>query len=549
MYSGGSYFSPPLPSSPPPAQAYTQPPQARLPSLYYPSSSSGSSTFSSSPPHPSSPYISNPPLASHRSNQCDYNRFDKHHPPPTLQLPPFHRQKAFFGTKPHQHAYLTNHATQKHVASYENYNCVQQSTTIRVGNENSGRTLKRRHKQKHVQKRHKIVVICDKLKDYALHPEFETRYLLGDELGSGGFGFVMSATRYSDSQEVAVKFIYRKKIPRHSWVQDPVHGPLPTELYILLRTTQSPHPNIIQLIEFFSDDDFFILITELHGTPWSRSPKSQQQKREPLASLSVSQVLNAGRPSVRPTSSDTEVDDSDGDATMEDDFTDYDEDAYNSADDPDYQPPNFDEMEKSEDEEPEIEIEEEIRYASKRESHDLFEMIETRRNLTERQIRYMMRQLVDALWYLDSLNIYHRDIKDENVLVDDTLTIKLIDFGSAIVLPSSQPTTPTTPTTPRTQFNRFYGTLQYAPVEVLKSQPYDAEKCDVWALGILLFTCLTGQTPFRSAEDAISKEWDLRRIVSNECREFLRKCLEKDPEIRATIGQLAMERWWLVDLP
>ncbi|KAK9492152.1 kinase-like domain-containing protein [Lipomyces doorenjongii] len=539
MYSGGSYFPPPLPSSPPPAHSYMQPPQARLPSLYYPSSSSssGSSIFSSSPPHPPS-YISNPPLAGHRG-------FDNH-PPPSLQLPPFRYQKAFLGTRPHQHACLTNHATQE-LASYENYNCAQRSPTLRVGNENSGRMLKRRHKQKHVQKRHKIVVICDKLKDYALHPDFETRYLLGDELGSGGFGFVMSATRYSDSQEVAVKFIYRKKIPRHSWVQDPVHGPLPTELYILLRTTQSPHPNIIRLIEYFSDDHFFILITELHGTPWSRGPKSQQQKREPLASLPVSQVLNAGI--VPQTSSDTEVDDSDGDATMEDDFTDYDEDSYNSADDPDYQPSNFDDMEKSDDEEPEIEIEEEIRYASKRESHDLFEMIETRRTLTERQIRYMMRQLVDALWYLDSLNIYHRDIKDENVLVDDTLTIKLIDFGSAIVLPSSQPTTPTTPTTPRTQFNRFYGTLQYAPVEVLKSRPYDAEKCDVWALGILLFTCLTGQTPFRSAEDAISKEWDLRRAVSNECREFLRKCLAKDPETRATIGQLAMERWWLVDLP
>ncbi|KAK9239857.1 kinase-like domain-containing protein [Lipomyces kononenkoae] len=541
MYNGGSYFPPPLPSSPPPAQGYVPPPpQSRLPSLYYPSSSSGSSTFSSSPPHPSSPYLSGAPLPSYHSNHPIY---DRHNPPPRLQLPPFHRQDAFLGTKPNKRVA----ATQKHVVTHECHAFpAQRSPPMGVSNENSGYG---RQKQKHAQKRHKITVICDKLKDYTLHPEFESRYLLGDELGSGGFGFVMSATRYSDGQEVAVKFIYRKKIPRHSWVHDRVHGPVPTELYILLRITQSPHPNIIRLIEFFSDADFFLLVTELHGTPWSRNPKPQQNKREPLRALPISQVLNAGIRSGPHTSSDTDVDYSDGDASMEDDSTDYDEDSYNSADDPDYQPPTSDDMDKSDEQEQQIEIEEEIRHASKRESHDLFEMIETRRILTERQIRYIMRQLVDALWYLDSLNIYHRDIKDENILVDDTLTIKLIDFGSAIILPSSQPGTPTTPTTPRTQFNRFYGTLQYAPVEVLKSQPYDAEKCDVWALGILLFTCLTGQTPFRSAEDAMSKEWDLRRVVSDECREFLCKCLQKDPETRATIAQLAVERWWLVDLP
>ncbi|KAK9322822.1 kinase-like domain-containing protein [Lipomyces orientalis] len=551
MYNSGSYFSQPLPSSPPPTQAYMQPaPQSRLPSLYYSSSTtSGSSTFSSSPPRATSPFISHPSFASYPHNENAYHRYDKHHPPPSLHIPPFHRQKAFFGTNPHQHAHITSHVAQKHVVSHEYYaSSVASSPTRRVQKENSGRTLKRRHKQKYGQKRKKIVVMCDKLNGYRLHPEFEMRYLLGDELGSGGFGFVMSATRYADSQEVAVKFIYRKKIPRHSWVQDAVHGPVPTELYILLRTMQSPHPNIIRLIDYFADNEFFILVTELHGTPWSRNPRPQQQKRQPLANLPVSQVQNVGMAFAQTTSSDTEIDESEPDASMEDDSTDYDEDSYNSADDPDYMPTNSDEMDESADEQ-EIEIEEEIRYASKRESHDLFEMIETRRNLTERQIRYMMRQLVDALWYLDSLNIYHRDIKDENVLVDDTLTIKLIDFGSAIVLPSSPPNTPTTPTTPRTQFSRFYGTLQYAPVEVLKSLPYDAEKCDVWALGILLFTCLTGQTPFRSADDAISKEWDLRRTVSDECREFLGKCLEKDPGRRATIGQLAIERWWLVDLP
>ncbi|KAK9466154.1 kinase-like domain-containing protein [Lipomyces arxii] len=358
----------------------------------------------------------------------------------------------------------------------------------------------KRTKLSHAKQR-KVVVVCEKLGGHVLPAEFLSRYLVGDELGSGGFGFVMSATRYSTGEEVAVKFIYRHKVPQHSWVHDPVHGAVPAEVYVLLRTSRTPHQSIIRLYEYFADEQYFVLVTELHGTPWSRSGVS---KREPLGNVCAN-AQNAQN------AQDVVMDDGDLDT---------------ESDEP------------------------EIRYSQKRESHDLFEMIETRRSLSERQVRYVIRQLVDALWFLDSLNIYHRDIKDENILIDDTLKIKLIDFGSAVVLPQT-PSTPTTPTTPsgRVQFNRFYGTMQYAPVEVLKSQPYDAEKSDVWALGILVYTCLTGKTPFRSAEDAIANKWTLKRAVSPECTKFIDRCLDKNPDSRASIYELVRERWWLVDLP
>lgn len=407
-----------------------------------------------------------------------------------------------------------------------------------------------------------------------------------------GFGFVMSAMRVSDSREVAVKFIYRAKIPSHSWIRDRAHGMLPMELYILLRVAAGGgHRSIIGFHEYFQDEMFFVVVTEMHGSPWSRKPKTEispaatSSQRQPLAQLPINRMQN-----VRQTAQtgkkkpDLKVNTAPVD---EDELDEMDDCAsYHSSQDGDYTPPvsasssdvefssEMDVEYPTDEESEEEEQHQEVRMALKRDSHDLFEMIETRKNLSERQVRYMMRQIVDALWYLDSLGIYRklffpyhsstltnsfikdRDIKDENILVDDSLNIKLIDFGSAVILPPSTPLSPSSSspgahTKPRL-FHKFYGTLQYAPVEVLQSQPYDAEKCDVWALGILVYTCLTGQTPFRSPEDAIHKQWDLlskRHNVSLECQNFLDMCLQKDARRRATIDDLARSRWWLTDLP
>lgn len=58
------------------------------------------------------------------------------------------------------------------------------------------------------------------LTGHKLHPVFLANYTLGDELGSGGFGFVVQASRNEDSMQCAVKFIYKEKIPQQAWVKD-----------------------------------------------------------------------------------------------------------------------------------------------------------------------------------------------------------------------------------------------------------------------------------------------------------------------------------------
>lgn len=123
---------------------------------------------------------------------------------------------------------------------------------------------------------------------------------------------------------------------------------------------------------------------------------------------------------------------------------------------------------------------------------DLFDYIELRTNMTEAESQNIFRQVVDAIHHLHTKAlVVHRDIKDENVVLDGEGRIKLIDFGSAAYIKNGP-------------FDVFVGTIgefrrsdlsylvltktDYAAPEVLQGKPYGGKAQDVWALGILLYT-------------------------------------------------------------
>ena len=105
---------------------------------------------------------------------------------------------------------------------------------------------------------------------------------------------------------------------------------------------------------------------------------------------------------------------------------------------------------------------------------------------SENQVIKYIKQLLDVLVYLQSENIIHRDIKAENILLDDNDDIILCDFGWSIISTSLR----------RTQC----GTIEYFSPEILMEELYD-NTIDLWNVGILTYELLTGVTPFDSDDE------------------------------------------------
>ncbi|KAJ9100632.1 hypothetical protein QFC21_003676 [Naganishia friedmannii] len=122
---------------------------------------------------------------------------------------------------------------------------------------------------------------------------------------------------------------------------------------------------------------------------------------------------------------------------------------------------------------------------------DLFDRVESAPDgLGSFDIRSLLGQLSDALAFLHTNGIVHRDIKDENVILDGQGHCQLIDFGSAAHW------------RPGRKWDTFSGTLDYASPEILRGEMYSGKEQDVWALGVVGFVMICGETPFLSAEEA-----------------------------------------------
>ena len=96
-----------------------------------------------------------------------------------------------------------------------------------------------------------------------LNSEFVQWYQLGDELGAGGYGFVLTAFHRLELREVAVKFIIKAKVPAHAWMEDKSTRRVPTEALLLGLLS---HPNIVKCMDLFEDDLYFYLVSP-HPTP------------------------------------------------------------------------------------------------------------------------------------------------------------------------------------------------------------------------------------------------------------------------------------------
>ncbi|PZC85640.1 hypothetical protein B5X24_HaOG215910 [Helicoverpa armigera] len=162
---------------------------------------------------------------------------------------------------------------------------------------------------------------------------------------------------------------------------------------------------------------------------------------------------------------------------------------------------------------------------------DLFEFIERRPRLDEPLLSYIFRQIGQAVEYLHSLNILHRDIKDENVIIDNKFHVKLIDFGSATFMSKD------------TLFSTFYGTTEYCSPEVLAGNKYAGPELEMWSMGITLYVLTFFVNPFSDIEDTIQGPLAFPQVVSEDLEQLLRWMLCKEPANRCTISQLMSHAW------
>ena len=164
------------------------------------------------------------------------------------------------------------------------------------------------------------------------------------------------------------------------------------------------------------------------------------------------------------------------------------------------------------------------------EGQTLKEFIQNNHPIELEQVQKIMLQIVSAIEVAHEANIIHRDIKPQNILIDEHNELKVTDFGISKATDSHT----------ITETSNYLGSVEYAAPEQVKGKK-TSEATDIYALGIILFELLSNQLPF-SGETQVSialqhiqdeiPEINQYREVSNRVNNIILKATEKHPEDR-----------------
>jgi len=163
----------------------------------------------------------------------------------------------------------------------------------------------------------------------------------------------------------------------------------------------------------------------------------------------------------------------------------------------------------------------------------IYDVVErTRKGLSERRSKKIFRQIAEAVNYLHSNNICHRDLNGANILMKHKGKdeIRIVDFGSARILKSKQE-----------KLTTFSGAeVIRAPEITKKNKPYEATKSDSWSMGCILYKMLTNSWPNPAI---ITKGITFPARISEDARTLLTHLLDVNPKKRWTTEQILACDW------
>ncbi|XP_073995089.1 serine/threonine-protein kinase MARK2-like isoform X13 [Rhodnius prolixus] len=168
---------------------------------------------------------------------------------------------------------------------------------------------------------------------------------------------------------------------------------------------------------------------------------------------------------------------------------------------------------------------------------EVFDYLVLHGRMKEKEARAKFRQIVSAVQYCHQKKIIHRDLKAENLLLDSEMNIKIADFGFSNEF------------TPGNKLDTFCGSPPYAAPELFQGKKYDGPEVDVWSLGVILYTLVSGSLPFDGStlrelrERVLRGKYRIPFYMSTDCENLLKKFLVLNPAKRASLETIMKDKW------
>jgi serine/threonine protein kinase len=167
----------------------------------------------------------------------------------------------------------------------------------------------------------------------------------------------------------------------------------------------------------------------------------------------------------------------------------------------------------------------------------LFDYILSRDRLDEPLSARIFRQICEGIRYCHSMGVVHRDLKPENILIDRFPHVRVADFGLCGFI------------RPNTMMTTFCGSPLYCAPECLAKQNYSGTASDVWSLGVILYSMVTGDNPWNSSNMAqmvneiMMARYSIPENISEGCRDLIGKMMRAVPEQRITVDEILEHPW------